>query len=412
MGLFKRKQEERADTDTKVSDSDANATAELLNALLGTTTMTREQAIDIPSVSAAINHIANTISSLPVKLYCEKNGVVTEITEDRRLFLLNHDTGDTLTATQFWKAMLKDYYLGKGAYAYINKDFTEFKSLHYVDNSHLSFLTNNNPIFKDYYICVNGVSYSKYDFLKILRNTKDGYKSTPIQEESKTMLSVAYHTMKLEEKIVKKGGNKGGFLKSSRAVADDAVAKVKKSFERFYSNDYEKVMLLTGGLEFQEMSNTSVEMQMNENKETNAKEILALFCVPVGVIRGNASKEDNDKYITDCIVPLLSDIEASLDRDMLTEKEKEQGYYYAFDTKELKRGNMKERYEAYEIAYKNNFMQIDEIREKEDMKPLGFEFIKLDLGCVLYNPKTGEVYTPNTDKTTNMDMTAKGGEET
>lgn len=415
MGLLNRwKHEERADTEVsqKVSDSDTSVSAALLAALLGNAEISREKALEIPSINGAIGIIAATVSSLPVKLYQENENEVKEIKKDKRLFILNHDTGDTLTATQFWKAMLEDYYLGKGAYAYINKNLSKFISLHHVDSGHISFMKNTNPIFKDYVIMVDGEEYPKHAFLKILRNTKDGFKSQPIQEESKTMLSIAYHTMKFEENLVKKGGNKKGFLKAGHNLTKDVVKDIRDAFRNLYSNDSENVVLLNNGLEFQEASNSSVEMQLNENKETNSAELSMLLRVPNAIVRGNATQKDIDNYIDYCIVPLITDIEASLDRDLLTEAEKEQGYYFAFDTKELKRGNIKERYEAYEIAYKNNFLQVDEIREKEDMKPLGFDFIKLGLDSVLYNPKTGKVYTPNTNETANMQLMKKGGEKT
>lgn len=403
------KQEERADTSEKVTDSDTNVSAALLQALMGSTEITRSQAMEIPSIRGALNKIAGTVSALPVKLYKESGDEVEEILNDKRTFILNHDTGDTLTATQFWKAMLEDYYLGKGAYAYINKTFTQFVSLHHVENDHISFMKNTDPIFKDYSIMVDGKEYSKYDFFKILRNTKNGYKSQPIQEESKTMVSIAYHTMKFEENLVKKGGNKKGFLKAAHTLTNDAITSIKQAFKNLYSNDSENVVLLNNGLEFQEANNTSVEMQLNENKNTNSEELSMLLAVPNAILRGKATQTDIDNYIDYCIVPLITDIEASLDRDLLTETEKEQGYYFAFDIKELKRGNIKERYEAYEIAYKNNFLQVDEIREKEDMKPIGFNFIKLGLDSVLYNPDTGEVYTPNTNATTKMDLMKKEG---
>ena len=86
----------------------------------------------------------------------------------------------------------------------------------------------------------------------------------------------------------------------------------------------------------------------------------------------------------------------------MLESEKEQGYYWAFDTKELTRGSLKERYDAYEIAVRNNILQVDEIRREEDYEPLGFNFIKLGLQDVLLNPETLEVFTPNTGQTKNL----------
>lgn len=63
---------------------------------------------------------------------------------------------------------------------------------------------------------------------------------------------------------------------------------------------------------------------------------------------------------------------------------------------------MKERYDAYEVAVRNNILQVDEIRRKEDYEPLGFNFIKLGLQDVLLNPETMEVYTPNTGQSRNL----------
>lgn len=411
MGLFRKKKvyEERADT--KVSESvTPDISADLIRALLGGENITREQALEIPSISGAISLIAGVVSCLPVKLYMQDGDKVSEVRNDDRLMLLNHDTQDTLTAAQFWRAMLEDYYVGKGAYAYINRSYTNIRSLHYVENSYIGFLKGSDPIFKDYQITVNGNTMEPFEFFKLLRNTKDGMTGTPIQEEKKTLFSIAYHTMIYENTLVRKGGNKKGFLTSENSLSEDAITRLREAFRNLYSNNTENVVILNKGMDFKESSNSCVEMQLNENKETNSVELSMLLNVPNSMLRGNATQQDKDNFVDFCIVPLLNDIEASLDRDLLTEDEKPIGMYFAFDTKELTRGNILDRYKAYELAYQNNFMQVDEIREKEDLPALGFNFIKLGLDSVLYNPVTKEMYVANTDKTARMDDLKRGGE--
>jgi hypothetical protein len=109
-------------------------------------------------------------------------------------------------------------------------------------------------------------------------------------------------------------------------------------------------------------------------------------------------------------LPILKAFEAALNKDLLLESEKG-SFYFAFDTKELLKGDMLKRYQAYEIAIKNGFMQWDEVRYQEDLEPYGLDFIKLGLQDVLYNLKTKEIYTPNTNKTSNMDnLSSEGGE--
>ena len=97
----------------------------------------------------------------------------------------------------------------------------------------------------------------------------------------------------------------------------------------------------------------------------------------------------------------MTAIQCALNKDFLLEKEKG-SLYFAFDTKELLKGDMKSRFDAYKTALDANFMQIDEVRFAEDMEPLGLNWIRIGLDDVLYDPKTGSIYTPNTDRTSTM----------
>ena len=100
-------------------------------------------------------------------------------------------------------------------------------------------------------------------------------------------------------------------------------------------------------------------------------------------------------------IPVMRAIECALNRDILREKEQD-ALYWAFDTKELLKGSLRERMEAYKLAVDANIMQIDEIRFEEDLPALGLNWIKLGLDDVLYDPKTNTVYTPNTNQTAVM----------
>lgn len=398
------KKEERADTieEPKIDDM-------LLKALLSDTIITKEQALNIPSVKSCINFIADTVATLPIKLYKDNNGKTEELKYDKRVKLLNDETGDTLDAFQFWRAVMSDYFLGKGGYIYINRYLNNVVSLHYVDESYVSIIKNVDPIFKTYKILVNGKEYWSHEFIKILRNTKDGARGTSITEENNLILSVAYNSMIFEETLVKKGGNKKGFVKSARKLTQEAIDKLKEAWRKLYSNNSDNIVILNDGLEFQEASNTSVEMQLNENKETNSAEICKLFNIPKNIINGTATAKEYTNAFKMGVMPVLKAIECALNRELLLESEKG-SFYFAFDTKELLKGDTKERFEAYKIAIEANFMSVDEVRYMEDLPALGIDWIKLGLDSVLYNPKTKEIYTPNTNMAQNMED-LKGGEE-
>lgn len=408
MAWFKKKDiEERADLITP------NADGVLLSALIGNTSISKKEALNIPTVKGCINFATNTVSMIPIKLYKEINGEIEEVKNDIRVSLLNDDTGDTLNSVEFWRAVLVDYFMGKGGYAYINKDGNNFKSIHYVDETQLSIIKNNDPIFKDYGILVNAKEYKPYDFIKVLRNSKDGSAGESIIDENDLVLSVMYNSLLYERHLVEKGGNKKGFLKSTKKLTQEVIDKLKEAWKNLYSNNTETVVVLNEGMEFQEASNSSVEMQMNENKKTNSEEICKLFNFTPGVINGTATEKEYLNTFKVGIMPILAEIICALNKDFLLEREKagDEVYYYAFDTKEMLKGDIKSRYEAYSMAIKDGYLKIDEVRYKEDLEPFGIDWINVGLNSVLYNTKTKVIYTPNTNQTQSVtDEPPKGGE--
>lgn len=405
MGLFRRKEkpEERADPGREVDASDS-----LLRALISGTDVDKTILLQIPAVRGCLEKIAGTVCRLPIKLYRKVDGKVEEITEDARLRLLNKETGDTLNADEFWRAMLEDYYLGRGAYAYIKKNARgEYEGLHYVEEEKVSVLKNYDPILKSYSIMVMGKRYHPFEFLKLHRRTKDGSEGIPLWQDNPLIFSVAYNSFVFEEKLVKKGGNKRGFIEAEDKLDKGAIESIKRAWNNLYSNNTDNVVVLNKGAKFKESSNTSVEMQLNENKESNAKDICGMFGFSSRILYGEATEEDRKEYIN-AVMSLLNVIETALDKDLLTEKEKE-SFYFAFDTKELTRGSLKERYEAYALGLTNNFLQIDEVRAKEDMEPLGFKWVRIGLNDVLLDVEKGIIYTPNMNAVADLNN-PKGGE--
>ena len=402
--LWKKKEkavEERAEGAVSADDV-------LLKALLGSGEMTKEKMLEIPTVAGCVQKLAGTVAKLPIRLYHRlPDGKVEEVKEDERLLLLNEATGDALNTNEFWKNMIEDYYLGKGGFAYIRKEFGGFAGLHHVAEEHISVLVGTDPIFKAYRIQVNGMTYLPHEFLKIRRRCRDGASGKSLYEEKPLIFATAYATMQFEKMQVQKGGNKRGFIEAEKRLSEGAMTAIKEAWKNLYSTDSDRVVILNDGAKFKESSNTSVEMQLYENKEANSSEICKIFGFSQKILAGGATEADRKEYL-EAVVELLNTIETALDTDLLLETEKG-SFYFAFDTRELTRGNIKERYEAYEIGLKNNFLQIDEVREREDWEPLGINFLRLGLDSVLVDMKTKKIYTPNTNEV--QDMNFLGGGE-
>lgn len=364
----------------------------LLRALISGETITREKALTLPAVSGAVDFICNSVASMPVKLYKYKQGTVEEQEGDSRVRLLNGDTGDTLDAFQLKKAMVEDYLLGKGGYCYIERKRNEVVALRYVEERYITILKNYKPIFKDYEILVEGQSYNPFDFIKLLRNTKDGASGIGMTVEVSKALETAYNTLLYQLNLVKGGGNKKGFIKSQRKLGQDEINTLKEAWKNLYNNSSENAVILNQGLEFQEASNSSVENQINESKRTLMDEINGLFHI----------SNDFDLTFKMAIYPIIKAFETSLNRDLLLEKEKK-NMFFEFDVKEIIRASLKERYESYKLAKETGFMTLNEIRKAENMNRIeGLDVVNVGLGAVLYDANTHTYYTPNTGETASI----------
>ena len=364
----------------------------LLSALMNGETITREKALTLPAVSGAVDLICNTVACMPVKLYKYKKGQVEEVEGDNRVALLNGDTGDTLDAFQFKKAMVEDYLLGKGGYAYIERDRNDVVALRYVEEIYITILKNFKPIYKDYQILVEGEAFYPYDFIKLLRNTKDGASGVGLTVEVSKALETAYQTLLYQLGMVKSGGNKKGFLKSQRKLGQDEIDVLKKAWRRLYANNEENVVVLNNGLEFQEASNSSVEMQLNESKRTLQDEINHLFHI----------SDNFELFFKEAIYPIIKAFETALNRDLLLEKEKK-SLFFEFDVKEIIKANITERYNAYKTAKETGFMTLNEIRRMENMNYVeGLDVVNVGLGAVLYDTDTHQYFTPNTGETVDL----------
>ena len=112
--------ERRNRKEQRAQNGTASMEDPILAALLGSDSVSRSVALQVPTVAGGIDLIAGVVAGTPIKLYRETDGQAQEVRNDPRLRLLNDETGDTLNANEFWRAIVRDYYLGKGGFAYIH----------------------------------------------------------------------------------------------------------------------------------------------------------------------------------------------------------------------------------------------------------------------------------------------------
>ena len=379
----------------------------ILNEEDETSYITRNMALQIPSLKSGVSYISDLVSSLEIKLYKETSGKVETI-EDYRLKMLNDDTGDMLNSFQMKQSMVRDFILSGNGYTYINRYRNKIKSLHYVVPSRVSVISDSDIIFKKSKINVDGKYYDTDDFIIVAQNTTDGVTGKGILEENNDLIKLSYNTLSFSSKNMAQGGIKRGVLKSSKRLTEEAMNNLKQAWSKLYSANNSSAIILNEGLDFQELSQTSAELEILNTRQANDKDILNMIKVPSNILDGTANNDQYNNFIKSTIYPILSQLETALNKSLLLEEEKDNGYFFGFETKDLLKGSAKERFETYKAAIESGVLTQNECRFMENYENLdGLDVIKMSLGHVLFNPSTKEYYVPNTGQVQNNDNNRK-----
>ena len=387
-------------------------------------TITRDQAIGLPSVYANVELISNVISNLEVKLYKELEGSVEEVRGDKRIDLLNDAPNDLMSGDELKKAMVRDYLLDGACYVYMcGQGYSKDRwSLHYIPTTDISLLYSPDIIFKTVTVCIQGQNFNPDNFIICTKNTMDGVKGKGIVVECNNILKQALDNMNYTTQTMGNGGVKRGVLQSTRRLTAEAIGELKKAWKRLYEQNNDCIVL-NEGITYHELQQTGAEMQMIESKNAIDADICKLFNVPVNMFDSSIPQDVWDAFVKLAIMPIINKLEKAINRALLTTEEQGE-YYFAFDTKQLNKGDIEKRFKAYEIALKNGFMTPSEVRFEEDLNEIeSLNFVKMSLGDVLMHIESGEIYTPNTNTTvtqtgTNVvqnsasgTSTVKGGEK-
>lgn len=365
--------------------------------------------LEIPAIYSAIELISNTVSSLEIKLYEENETGVSELKNDHRLYCFNDEPNILMTGVELKKAIIRDYLIFGNAYIYINSESKKL-SLNYVPASKVSILENTtNPIEPQIRLSIGGSIYYPHEFIILTKNTLTGVKGRGVLQECQALLNLAYMQSKFTLLTLANGGMKRGVLKIGAKMDNDSLSSLKKNFDDIYAGR-KNTLILNNGTEYEELQQSEQETELVDLKSSINKDILTIFDIPENLFNNNIPTELWQMFIKSSINPILTKIEQALNKSLLTREEKET-CYFAFDTKQLMKGDISTRFEAYEIAIKNGFMTRNEVRFEEDLQELnGLDNISLSLGEVFMDTKTGNVYTPNTDSYTELGTLKKGGE--
>lgn len=365
--------------------------------------VTANTALRVPAVLQAVRLIAETIGSLPCKLYRDADSS-KEAAKDHRGYRLSHKwANDFTSAGQLRADMTADALLYGAGYAQVvptndGRPY-EFKYLPH-GSVQRRFRDDGEP----YYVVIDANRMQReLSFREVLYVPAFGHTS-PVQL-GKEAIGVSMLLERHAAQFFGSGARPSGIISNEKPQAGDhganAIANILKSFRRWRESANGDPLILEGGWNFNQPAMTSTDAQFLEHRLEQVREIARIFGVPPSMLfelsRATWSNAEQmaASFLQLCLRPWLDRWQDAYATVLLTEEEQDD-LYFEFVIDDLQRADAAGRANIFNKLISARVMTPNEVRAAMNLPAI-------EGGDELANPNittgpAGANDNPSTDK--------------
>jgi HK97 family phage portal protein len=341
--------------------------------------ITPDNALNISTVHACVRVIAETIASLPLKLYRRKSDGTKELALKHPLYKIMHRRpNENQTAFEYKEQKVTQLCLRGNGYGLIERtNAGVVANIIPLDPARMEVaVANGQPRYKYTWLDGKQEIISPDRIWHIRGLSTNGYEGLSPVTLAREAMGLASATEGHGARLFKNGAKPGGILTTPGTLTEKAIERLKKTWSKAYSGDNQhNVAVLEQDLKYQVIGFSNEDSQFLQTRTFQVEEITRIYRVPPFLI-GHPDKtstyasaeQSMTSFIKHTIRPYVERIEQSADRALLTEKEQDR-YFFEFDMEGLLRGDSKARAEFYASGIQNEWLSPNEARAKENLNP-------------------------------------------
>lgn len=342
--------------------------------------VTPAKAMGVSTVYACVSVTSKQFATLPVKLYRRKDdGSKTEVVDDPRALMFRSEPNEEMTPFDFTMAVQSNLTLRNNGFSQILRDRAGRPlELIPIPNDDVLDVRRNHETKKIEYHLSDGRVMPQHKILHLKGVSFNGYYGSDLTSFAKDSIGLAIALEQSASSFFKNGQRPGLIGKHPGSLSDQAYNRLLKELKEEHSGADQswKFLLLEEGLDLVQNRHSQRDSQFSESRKDQALEIARYFGVPphkVGIEsnlpRANV-EEQNIEFVTDVLGANAVIWEQQLNKWLLTDLEKAQGYFFEYNLDAVQRGNIQNRFEAYSKARQWGWMSVNDIRKKENQNPI------------------------------------------
>ena len=339
-----------------------------------TTQVSPTTALTFSAVWAAMRLLSESISTLPVGVFRkENNGDNVEVDSDLS-FLVKYQPNSYQNKITFYEKIIMDMLSDGNSYVQIvrnrNGRVLELLPLKYGD---VNTYTLDNKLY--YSNDDSGETFGSEDILHFKMITgPDGITGLSPIEQCKNAIGWGMDVQTYSSTFFRNGGKLSGILESDRALSEQAIDRLRNSFNKNYGtlSGSNQTAVLEEGLKYKSISVTPDQAQFLASRQFSIQEVARIFGLPPHLLKDLSASSFNNiemqsqEFVSYSLMPYISKIELEMSLKLFRRNNIGREYI-KFNVNGLLRGNVKDRADYYKTAITNGWMTVNEVREKEDL---------------------------------------------
>ena len=337
-----------------------------------------DKAIHLSAVWACVRLLSESVSTLPLKIYeRQADGSRKPATDHPVYQVLCRRPNMEMTPSRFMLMLVASICLRGNAF--IEKKMIGSKLVSLVpllpQNMVVKRLENGRL---EYTYTENGQKrvIPEKNLMHIRGFGLDGVCGMMPMREGRDVIGAAMAVEESAAKIFENGLQSSGFLSAEQALDAGQRERLRGYMQAFTgSKNAGKIMVLEGGLKYQNVTMNPEAAQMLESRAFSIEEICRWFRVPAFMV-GHADKQSswassvegmNLQFLTNTLRPLLVNIEQEISRCLL---DGDDDLFAEFSVEGLLRADSAGRSAYYTTALQNGWMSRNDVRRLENMPPI------------------------------------------
>lgn len=330
--------------------------------------------LQVNAVWACVSLISDTISSLPVDSYVRRDGIAYPY-RPKPSWVAKPDV--MLPSIAFWQQTMTSLLIDGNAYIRIFRDSSN-EIINMMVLNPLAVKVSRNALGQKlfHFSGENNKVLTTDDLLHIagsmlLPGELRG--KSPI-ETLKENIGLAISLESFAARFFGQGTLTQGIIEYPGALSQEQAENLAKSFDNAHKGyrRAHKTGILSGGASFKATTIANDQAQMLDSRRMAVEDIARAYRVPVNMIGlnqpGSQSYNSNEQnaigFVTHTLRPWLAKLEDAFSQ-LLPDNA-----YIAFSTDDLLRGDYATRLEGYSKMLQNGVFTVNEVRRKENMRPI------------------------------------------